>query len=247
MNRVFVVDFAGNPIRYSFINKSTPKYFSRKIKLSEQSVYDIRMDRATFDLFRQVHSNDFSDDYVEYKGLIYLTAKKLIEKKCCIFHSVSFIWREKVWLLTGDSGTGKTTQYLNWIHTFPNEITMISGDMPVLAFKNENIMVHSSPWNGKERIGNQLSGRLGGIILLRQGSDNTIQWANIHEKIMTLFRQFAVIPENRVEIECLAEMTEQLIQKVPIWIFKNTGTIESTSILRNTLGDYLDKGVESDV
>ena len=40
---------------------------------------------------------------------------------------------------------------------FPDEITMISGDMPVLERREDGtVWAHPSPWNGKEKIGEEV-------------------------------------------------------------------------------------------
>ncbi len=193
------------------------------------------MNDKEFELFRSIHSEEIADNYVEYKGMLYLTSEKLLSNKCCFFHAVSFFWKDKAWLLTGKSGIGKTTQYLNWNSIFPDEITMISGDMPLLDFRKDKIYVHASPWNGKEKIGSMLSAELGGIVVLKQGSCNSIKRSEIIDSIHSLFRQFTVILKKEDEIQTVAKMVEMLIEKVPIWIYENDGSEDSTRLLRETL------------
>lgn len=235
MDRVYEVNYAGIPIRYQFRNNCTSLCFARHIHLSKSDNYDIRMNDEDFELFRSIHSKEVADYYVEYKGMLYLTSGKLLSNMCCFFHAVSFCWKEKAWLLTGKSGTGKTTQYLNWNHTFPDEITMISGDMPLLDFRKDQIYVHASPWNGKEKIGNMISAKLGGIVILRQENYNSIKPSEIIDSIHSLFRQFIVILKKEEEIQLVAEMVQMLIERVPVWILENDGTENSTRLLRKTL------------
>ena len=246
MNRIFEVNYSGFPIRYLFRKNSTARYFSQHVYLSKSESFDIHMNDDEFAVFRDMHPDEISDDYVEYKGLIYLTAKKLLEEKRCIFHSVSFVWNDKAWLLTGKSGEGKTTQYLNWNKLFPEEITMISGDMPLLYCRKDRIIVYPSPWNGKENYKSDLSAELGGIVLLKQDNENRFVEAELKEKIQTLYRQFAVAPSCEKEIHTIASMVQTMIETVPVWIFTNNGTEESTCILRNELIKYLDKEERSE-
>ena len=242
MKSIFEAKYAGVPIKYKFRHNSTARFFAGYIHLSESDSYDVNLDDDKFELLRKAHAEDISDDYVEYKGLIYLTAKKLLLHKRCIFHAVSFFWKGKAWLLTGESGIGKTTQFLNWNNVFPNEIVMISGDMPVLDFSENQIVINPSPWNGKERMQGTISAKLGGIVILQQSNDNnTIELADVKDSIITLFYQFAVIPENEEEIRLLAEMVQNVIEEVPIWVFSNDGSVDSSRILRNEILEYLDK------
>lgn len=237
-SRIFEVNFADIPVRYQFRKTAAARNFARHIHLSQAETFNIRMNDDEFRLFRSVHADDIPDEYVEYKGLLYLTALYLLEYQCCIMHAVAFLWRGKAWLLTAESGTGKTTQYLNWTRLFPDEIEMISGDMPVLDFRTDKIIVHPSPWNGKENIGSSVSGELGGIVILKQGSDNRIKDTDTEEGILTLFRQFTALPETATQIHALAGMVERIMADVPIWSFTNTGTDTSTCILRESLLEY---------
>ena len=66
-----------------------------------------------------------------------------------IIHSVALRRQDKAYLICAASGTGKTTQarFLQQLH--PGEFGIICGDRPVLEFREKEIVVHPSPWNGK--------------------------------------------------------------------------------------------------
>ena len=241
MKKVFEIHYSDITIRYLLRFNKTARYFSNHIQLSSGDVYDVFMNDDEFDFFRKLHPSNYSDDYVEYKGLIFLTCRKLMEYNYCIIHSVSFLWKGKAWLITGHSGIGKTTQYNNWINSYPDEIQMISGDMPIIEISGECIRVHPSPWNGKERIGNYLSAELGGIVILNQDSTNHISRSDTLYSVLTLLQQFAVFPRSEKEIFAMSDMVEKIVNRTPIWKFSNTGTKESTAMLRGTLMKYLEK------
>ena len=174
--------------------------------------------------------------YVEYRCLIELTAKALLRYDCCIFHSTSFVWQGRAFLLTAPSGTGKTTQYFNWQRLFPGEITMISGDMPVLERREDgSLWAHPTSWNGKENIGNRICAPVAGIVLLEQGNENRIRPLPARDAVMPFFEQFIVRPETEAEILALARLMDQMLRKVPCFKFVNLGDDASTVLLRETL------------
>ncbi|MBQ1476781.1 MAG: hypothetical protein IIZ33_01345 [Erysipelotrichaceae bacterium] len=246
MNRIFEVNYAGIPVRYRFRRNSTARYFSGHIRLSASDVFDISMDDAYFGRFRKIHPEDVEDDYVEYKGLIYLTATFLLRMNCSIFHAVSFIWKGKAWLLSGKSGTGKTTQYQNWKSLFPEEIQMISGDMPLLDLRSGKILVHPSPWNGKEGYKGSSSAELGGIIFLEQGKENHFRQSSLKENIFSLFHQFCAVPNDEEEVTKLSFLIERILREVPLWTYVNDGTAGSTLILKEELSSFLRKERQDD-
>jgi energy-coupling factor transporter ATP-binding protein EcfA2 len=196
------------------------------------------MTQDQFDYYKSILPYEFSPQHVEFKGLMDLTSAYLIKYKCCLFHSVSFIYKDKAWLLSAPSGTGKTTQFLNWKTMFPDEIEMISGDMPVLELKNDHtIMVHPSAWNGKENIHSFLNAPLGGVFYLRQSDSNQICKMNVSKGVVPLLNQFGVQLRSKTEILAVSEILDCMFRNQCVYGFDNTGTYESTKMLK----DFIDQ------
>ena len=235
-HRIIQVEYAGHPVRYALQYPATQWYFRSYQRKAKGETYDILASPERIEQTRSILPPDSRDGFVEYRSLIGLTARELLRYDCCIFHAVSFLWRGYAWLLTAPSGTGKTTQYLNWQRLYPNEITMICGDMPVLERQeNGSLWVHPTSWNGKENLGNRISAPLAGIILLEQGDVNAISPLSPRDAVMPFFRQFMVHPETEPQIHALAGIIDQMLRNLPIWKFVNLGDDASTEMLRNTL------------
>ena len=242
MNKIYEVNYAGFPVRYSFIYPKTRYLFKRYIKPSYSENYDIRSTEERIERARKLLPEDSEDAYIEYRTLIALTARELLKYRYCIFHCASFVYRGYAWLLTAPSGTGKTTQYFNWMKLFPDEITMISGDMPVLCL-NENsvITVNPSSWNGKEDIGNQISAELGGIIYLEQGDKNMISPLSARDGLIDIYRQFIVLPDTEEEIISLAKIIDCMFRRYPVMKYVNQGDEQSTELLRSSINHILEE------
>ena len=236
--KVYTGYYAGHPVRYRFRNERTHLYFGTYLELTEGYEPDILMNDDHFEECRDLLNKE-PPEYVEFKGMISLTSRYLLRYHCCIFHSVSFVYKDKAWLLSAPSGTGKTTQYMNLKKMYPDEITMISGDMPLLEVKENQIYVHHSPWNGKEGIGNQITAPLGGVICLKQGEENIIKTLTPHEGIIPVLREFRTITETNEEMISMTEMAGCMFRNYPVWLYTNTGDCESSEILKNHLEESL--------
>ena len=238
-NKVYTIQLGKHTVLYCFRFPDTYLYFGGKAQISEDTHYDIQMSDDHFSRCREILGEADPNGYVECKGLVSLTSQYLLQYSCCIFHAVSFIYKGYAWLLTAKSGTGKTTQYMNWNRLFPGEITMISGDMPLLEMcDSSRIMVHPTPWNGKENIGTDTSAPLGGIIYLKQGPENCIEKLPVHEGLLPVFKQFQTIRETEEDIYSLSALADCIFRNYPVWRLTNLGNDDSTKLLRNTIDQW---------
>ena len=233
---VYQMTVAGHPLRYAFLYPKT-RYMMRPLpRPVEGDEVDVRVPPENIELGRNFLTPDSSDDYVEYRCLIELTARALLRYGCSIFHAASFVWKDRAWLLTGPSGVGKTTQYFNWQRLFPGEITMISGDMPVLEAREDgSVWVHPSSWNGKEDLRSRRSAPLGGLILLEQGRENRIAPLSPADAVAPVYKQFVALPDTEEEILRLTRLEDRLLRAAPAWKLVNLGDEASTLLLRSTL------------
>lgn len=241
--KVYEAKFAGHSIRFAFQHPEARWNFRSFIKSSQSEEYDVIASLERIELERAIMPDDALDGFVEYRSLIGLTSRELLKYDCCIFHSVSFVWRGNAFLLTAPSGTGKTTQFYNWQRLFPGEITMISGDMPVLERCDDgSIWAHPTTWNGKENIGSRICAPVAGIILLEQGKENRILPLSARDAVMRFFGQFIVRPETEEQIRALARLMDQMLRNLPCFKFVNLGDDASTTLLRETLAPLAEGG-----
>lgn len=230
---VFQANIAGHIIRYAFRYDRTRLYFRKWLQPCEGEAEVM----ATPEEIAFAHSlipTENAEDYAEFKALIGATGRALLRRDCCIFHSVALRYRDQAWLLAAPSGTGKTTQFMNWRKICPSEITMISGDMPVLELRGGELFVNPSPWNGKEDIGSRVSAPLGGVVFLEQGKENRIERLKAREAIEAAFPQLAYVPETEEEIRMTCRMLDRLLRR-PVWKLTNKGDLASTQLLRGAL------------
>ena len=259
VKKIFEAEYAGHPVRYAFLTPGVRPYFHTWLRPVEGNTYNVTVTperlqyarsllaalgqtdagaelRALENLTAQsLFPSGYSDAYVEFRTLTELTSRFLLPHGCCFFHAVSFLWNGWAWLLGAPSGTGKTTQFLNWQRLHPEEVSMICGDMPLLQRREDgSIWVWPSPWNGKEHLGSQnLSAPLAGVVLLEQGDENHLSSLPPREAILPFFSQFVAYPETEEQVSALCDLMDHLLRTVPVWKLVNLGDDESTEILRS--------------
>lgn len=85
-------------------------------------------------------------------------------------HSASILYKDKLWLISAPSGTGKSTHASVWNRVYGTPV--INGDLNCIDISDSHISVKGSPWCGTSGIFSSKTFPLGGIILISQGKDN---------------------------------------------------------------------------
>ena len=131
------------------------------------------------------------ESFTEFNLLLEHFCNLFLPYDRCLFHSVAICVDDRAFLITAPSGTGKSTQYRNWKALFGDEVRLICGDKPILEFQNSgDIIVHPSPWRGKERWRGSSPAKLSGVVYLEQGLYNEISLMSASDALVPLYTQF---------------------------------------------------------
>lgn len=171
----------------------------------------------------------------EYSLLPMNTSNSIMEHDRIMLHGVAFIWQGRAWIITAPSGTGKTTQFYRWREVYGDEIIMLNGDKPILEFTADGIIVHNSPWQGKEVLGNMLTAPLAGIVYLKQAQNNTIERLESADAALPIFSQMIFHPDSRQSIKKAAAFTQRVLDSVPVFLLSNLGDRDSAILTHDTL------------
>ena len=237
----YVISYAGLKVYYTLRYPDAAVFFGWHIKPYSRVEGSILIDDviSLSESLRRKREGIFypgtKDAFKEYRILVEPTGKLLSLNRRFIMHAVAFIWKERAWLFTAPSGTGKTTQYLNWKNTWPEEVEILCGDMPVLEWKeNEQIWVHPSPWNGSEQFGkkNHKAAPLGGIVYLAQGVEDRICKADFHRLAKPLWHKMIGQADTEEQICARAAFLDHMCRKYPVWMLVNRGDVCSAVLTR---------------
>lgn len=102
----------------------------------------------------------------------------------CVVHSASLLYRERAWLFSGKSGTGKSTHVNLWKDAYG--VPLLNGDLNCLGIDGDRVWVYGLPWCGTSGIATPAAFPLGGVIFLRQWRENVVQELTEAEKVCAL-------------------------------------------------------------
>lgn len=173
----------------------------------------------------------------ELTAMVYHLSDKLLPLRKVFFHGLAVLLDGKAWIFTGPSGIGKTTQYRLLKKLHGAEVELICGDKPIIeASTDGGVLVHPTPWNGKENYRSCMKqAPLGGIICLRQDSANTICAMPHLESIVFLYRQMMFLPDSRENILMAGEILSAMVKSAPVWFLSNKGDVESSELVYSTI------------
>ncbi|MBR6344735.1 MAG: hypothetical protein IKR70_03285, partial [Lachnospiraceae bacterium] len=95
-------------------------------------------------------------------------------------HSASTLYKDKAWLFSGQSGTGKSTHTRLWNKNY--NTPLINGDINLISVAGDSPVIHGTPWCGTSGIYDNKSYPLGGITLLKQSPENKVNTLSLPDK-----------------------------------------------------------------
>ena len=178
----------------------------------------------------------------ELTALVYRLSDRLLPLKKVFFHGLAILFKGKAWIFTGPSGVGKTTQYRLLKKRHGADIDLICGDRPILeAAADGKIVVHPTPWNGKENMRSCMKhATLGGIVCLKQETSNSISVMPHRESVLYLFRQMLFLPNCRENVLLAGEILSAVVKSAPVWFLANKGDEASAELAFQALKENAD-------
>lgn len=157
--------------------------------------------------------------FVENCAIHAILAEKLLKHGVLLMHGSSLAMDGRGYIFTAPSGTGKSTHARLWREVYGNRVTMIDDDKPLLRFEKElpkdapgngdgkregdrgtgnnvdgndgpvRITVCGTPWNGKHRLGANVSAPLDAVAFLSRSEVNSVSPVSTPDAFMKLMKQ----------------------------------------------------------
>lgn len=104
-------------------------------------------------------------------------------------HSSSILYREKAWLFSAPSGTGKSTHTNLWKDIYNTPV--INGDLNLIGYDNssDSYMIYGTPWCGTSGIYTKNNYPLGGITILSKADRDICTTASPDKRTLSVSRR----------------------------------------------------------
>ena len=148
----------------------TTKDYCKKFLTDEEAKYIITMSKE--DLINEATNSSDGKVYVneEISALYRKIADLFVEENIVVFHGSSFMVNNQGYIITARSGVGKSTHSRLLKELLGEDFEYINDDKPLIKV-SDIITIYSSPWNGKERRGNNISAPLKAVLFLSRSEE----------------------------------------------------------------------------
>lgn len=231
----FNITLAGTVIeinhRHDFISSLCKDYLAPDDAVPAFSVYvsDEQMAKEKFECENGPEPHRFPDYIYESTCIHRAVASGMVKYGVILIHSAVVAVDGKAYAFLAKSGTGKSTHIEQWLNRFKEKATVINADKPMFSFSNDRLIVHGSPWRGKEMLGVNESVPVKALCILERGEKNEIRPATQSEVISKLFHQI-LLPENEAELALFMSIINRIVCEVPFYLLKCTISPDAASV-----------------
>lgn len=157
----------------------------------------------------------FSDAY--YEGLRFYRefCSAALSYNVLLMHASAIGIDGRAYVYAAPSGMGKSTHTQLCREVYGSRAVMINDDKPLLRLSDGVWTVYGTPWNGRHRLGANISAPLGGICFLRRGGENRVDRLPAEDAAENLLSQVYRPPDRDGMLKTL-ELTREL-EKEPLW------------------------------
>ncbi|MCR5121086.1 MAG: hypothetical protein K6B74_01555 [Ruminococcus sp.] len=137
----------------------------------------------------KLSSERAAEDYIEELAVYRVIAENMPRFDTFLFHGSCIAVDGRGYIFAAPSGTGKSTHTALWRRLLGDRAVMVNDDKPLIRVSGGEVTVFGTPYNGKHRLGENISVPLAGICCLERAAENSIRRAESGELYPLLFRQ----------------------------------------------------------
>lgn len=157
-----------------------------------------------------------TSEYAEFICIYRAIAEKLPKYDAFVFHGAAISYKDRAYLFTAPSGTGKSTHILLWRKYLGKSVDIINGDKPIIKFTQNGIFVCSTPWAGKERWQKNRTLPLCSITFLSRSTEPSISQINPEICLNKIMNQI-YMPKNPDSLGKTLELIDLMLARIPVY------------------------------
>lgn len=214
---VFFIKIAGLTVKVS-ANYPLPAKLCRDYICEPSEDPDITVSYTLEQLNSELEKADepVSPEYNEFLCIYRSIAEQLPRFGAFVFHGAAISYKDRGYLFTAQSGTGKSTHIRLWREHIGKAVDIINGDKPIIRIAEDGVFVCSTPWAGKEGWQKNRTLPLGAVVFLGRSKTPYITKKTPALSIPQIMNQ-VYMPKNADSLACTLELIDKLLTSVPLF------------------------------
>lgn len=165
-------------------------------------------------------SPDICDEFLERDEIYSEIAARLPKYNRVMLHGACISYKDKAYLFTAPSGTGKSTHVGLWQRYLGDNVTIINGDKPIFYIRESgSVCAFGTPWCGKEGWNRNESADLAGICFMKRGIENKIRRAKPDDAAPFLLRQM-FLPKEPEAAALTLGLLDRIVSAIPAYLLE---------------------------
>jgi len=225
MNMHFFIQLSDQIIKIQRSDPKLIKYFHEylcdgpgdiQVYVHSEDIAFERKKSIQEDVLEGMLPRELSDEYLTFIAIQRKITEVIISRNILLFHGSVVAVDGTAYLFTAKSGTGKSTHTRLWREMFGDRAVMVNDDKPFLQLTDHGVIAHGSPWNGKHRLGSNISVPLKAICILERSPENWIKPITAAQALPMLFQQ-SQRPQNPANMPKYMELIDKLANGVEFY------------------------------
>ena len=158
----------------------------------------------------------YPDDYLEELAVYRMISEKMTEYDTFLFHGSCVAVDGEGYLFTASSGTGKSTHSRLWREYLGDRAVMVNDDKPLIRADGKGVTVFGTPYNGKHRLGSNISVPLKAVCIIGRAEENSIVQVTKSEVYHILVQQ-AFRPDDPLLLHKTLVLIDRLADGVKLY------------------------------
>ena len=216
--------------RYTHIELQAKDYIT-----AEEPLFTVSVTEQEIDEERERSATDRHRGYYESIVAYRKIAARLPEYDAFLFHGSVIEYRGGAYIITANSGVGKTTHTRLWLREFSGEVDIINGDKPIVRIIDGIPYAFGTPWQGKENYGKNASAPLLGIAFLERGAENSAGRISAPEAVTRFMKQIYIPKHSAGATVKTMSLADRVIRGVRLVLLECNMEPEAAHVCRAAL------------
>ncbi len=154
--------------------------------------------------------------------------------------AVTYDGRREACVFLAESGEGKSTHARRWLEYIGDAAAVVADDKPFLSFAGNTLLVHGSPWRGKEGMGENLSVPVRCFCILRRGEEDAVRRADAAEAMREMLSRTR-LPEEPEGAAAVLAVVDKVLMTMPFWHLCCTNSLHAAEVAYHALFDTIER------